>query len=660
MGFNPPKKLYCFVVSVGMKREIVSRSRSNYLAISDLLIGDVAMNFCNRFSPVRRSGAVGNNPGQSCYNTSGQGRRWSRLIIRGAALLAVLGIVLATYWPALSAGALYMDDTFYLGAPLLRQPSWTSVKTVFSEVLAPSVVKGYYQPLALISVMLDFFDPAAANNLRPFHRTTLLLHLMNVALVVILLYLLFRNWLTSGLLGLLYGLHPLNADAVLWIAERKAVLSTCFALWSLVLYVLYAQHADQTHHRDWKRYGASLLMYLCAVLSKPTAVPVVVLLLVLDYWPLMRLNRHTLLEKAPFFVICGLSAIVTVISQSRTLDAGRVEMMHPFYLPLVIAYSTGLYLFKIVWPAGLVYDYPFPQPFSLTNHEVLLCIMGTVAAIIMIAFSAHRMRAWLAGGLFFFIAISPALGIVRFTSSVVSNRFIYLPMVGLLLPFNWALNRVWNTSGRVLRVSGVRGVLVGIGAALAIGSVSVTRSYESQWHDTLTLLQYYLTKSPHDWKLHTRLGNEWVERGNYDSAIAEFRKAVHLNPDWAENHLNLGRALFTVGRFPEAQQAFAMALRQTPNEWRGHVLMGITLARQNNMEGGLKELEIAAQLSPTTAEVHYNIAVILAQQGKMDEAVKEYQETLRLDQYFLAAQKALDTIASSAKTMSGSIERMIF
>jgi hypothetical protein len=345
------------------------------------------------FISARNNGSVGNNHGQPSWDSAGR----KRLLTGGAVLLVVLGIVLATYWPALSAGALYMDDKFYLGAPETRNPSWASVKTIFGEVLAPTVVKGYYQPLALISTMLDFLDPAAANNLRPFHRTSLILHLLNVALVVILLYLLFGNWLMSGLLGLLYGLHPLNADVVLWIAERKAVLSTFFALWSLVLYVLYARHADQTHRRDWKLYGASLFMYVCAVLSKPTAVPVVALLLVLDYWPLMRLNRRTLFEKAPFLIVCCVSAIVTVISQSRSFDEGRVEMMHGLYMPFVIAYSIGLYLFKTICPTGLVYDHLFPLSFSATNPEVLLCILGTVAVIAGMAFSSYRTRAWLAG-----------------------------------------------------------------------------------------------------------------------------------------------------------------------------------------------------------------------------------------------------------------------
>ncbi len=563
-----------------------------------------------------------------------------------AVLATVLGIVLATYWPALSSGALFMDDRFYLGAPEVRNPGWASVQKIFGEVLAPTIVKGYYQPLALTSIMVDFLDPAAANNLRPFHRTSLLLHLLNVALVVVLLYLLFGNWMTSGLLGLLYGLHPLNADVVLWIAERKAVLSTFFALCSLVLYVLYARHADRTSHRDWKRYGVSLLMYVCAVLSKPTAVPVAVLLLVLDYWPLSRLNRRTLIEKTPFLIVCVMFAVVTVISQTQSFDAGKVPMMHLPYLPFIIAYSTGLYLFKTIWPAGPVYDYTFPQSFSLVNPEVLFYILCTAALIAAMIITARRTRALLAGGLFFFFAISPALGIVRFTSSAVSNRFIYLPMVGLLLPLAWALNRLWNTSAAGARVSKMRIALMGTGAVLAIGCACATRAYGSQWHDTPKLLQYYLIHSPNDYKLHTRMGNEWIERGDYSSAITEFAKAIRLNPYWAENHLNLGRALFTVGRFPDAQQAFAVALRLTPNDWRAYVLMGVTLSRMNNLDGALTEFETAARIAPMKAEIHYNIAGILSQQGRLDGAVKEYHETLRLDPQWQAAQNALDTIAS--------------
>ena len=560
----------------------------------------------------------------------------------------VIGIVLATYWPALSAQALYLDDDLYLGSPLVQQPSWSSVQRVFGEVLAPSAITGYYQPLALVSLMLDFLDPAAHNSLLPFHRTSLLLHLLNTALVVVLLYLLFGNWLTAAFVGLLYGLHPLNADAVLWIAERKTVLSTFFALAALVFYVMYARRADKKRGGDWKYYGAALLLYVFALLSKPTALPLAVLLPVLDYWPLNRLNRRTLLEKAPFLIVAGLFAVVTIISQQESGKTGSPDAAYLFgKLPLVICYALVLYVSKLVWPAGLVADYPFPPPpFTLMSTPVLVSVIGTLMLVVALALSARRTRAWLAGGLFFFIAIFPALGVIPFTSTIAANRFMYLPMIGLLLPLNWTLNRLWNTAVGALQVSGVRIILAVVGAILALACFGVTRAYMTPWQDTVTLLQYYLTQTPNQWKLHNRLGGEWLKRGNLDGAIAECMETVRLNPAWATNHLNLGRVLFMVGRFDEAQAAFAAALQLEPNNWQAHVLMGKTLSKKNELEGALKEFQTAAQLNPMLAEIHYDSADILARQGKLAEAVQEYQETLRLDPNYQEAQSALDAIAS--------------
>jgi Flp pilus assembly protein TadD len=573
---------------------------------------------------------------------------WARRlpVVPAVVLLAALAGVLATYWPALSAGALYMDDNFYIGNPLIQHPSWSTAKRIFGEVLSPSMVNGYYQPLSLLSVMLDFLDPAAQDGLLPFHRTTLLLHLLNVGLVVVLLHVLFHNWLVAGLLGVLYGVHPLNADAVLWIAERKTVLSTGFVLWSLLLYVAYVRHAEHTHHRDWKRYAASLLMYVGALLSKPTALPLVALLLVLDYWPLKRLTWRTLLEKVPFLMVACLSAAVTIISQARAGQGGGTQVMNPLYLPFIMAYCLGFYLRRTVWPAGLVSDYMAPRPFGLANIEVLATIGGVLAILAAILLSVRHTRAWLAGGLFFLIALLPTLGIVRFTSSLASNRSMYLPMLGLLLPLAWGLGRLWNTNRGTLQGSSVRVILGGVGVTLALGSASATRSYESHWRDSITLLHYYLTQTPNEWKLHTRLGNEWIQRRNYESAIVEFREAARLNPRWGENHLNLGRALIAVGEIAEAKRAFAAALQEVPGDWRAHMLMGTTLTRQNDLEGALKEFRTAAELAPTRAEPRFDIARTLAQQGKMDEAADAYRHTLRLAPGHGGALSALAAITS--------------
>jgi tetratricopeptide (TPR) repeat protein len=314
------------------------------------------------------------------------------------------------------------------------------------------------------------------------------------------------------------------------------------------------------------------------------------------------------------------------------------------YLPLILGYCSGFYLLKMIWPAGLVSDYPAPQPLGLANPEVLATVVAMTVVLAALVLSTRHTRAWVAGGLFFLVTVLPTLGLIRYTSSVAANRSMYLPMVGILLPLNWMLNRLWNRGVGALKVSGVRAMVVGVAVALATGNAWATRKYESHWNDSVTLLRYYLTQTPNEWKLHTRLGNEWIQRGDYPSAIAEFREAVRLNPRWTENQLNLGRALFTVGQYGEAKPAFEMALRQTPKDWRAHMLMGTTLTRQNDLEGALEEFRTAAGFAPNAAVARYNIGDILARQGKVDEAVEAYRQTLRIDPNYKPAKGALDTI----------------
>ena len=562
-------------------------------------------------------------------------------------LLVVIGIVLITYWPALSAQANYLDDDLYLGSRLLQHPSWESVQRFFGEVMAPSAVLGYYHPLALVSVMLDFLDPAATSSMLPFHRTSLILHLLNVTLVVMLLYLLFDHWLTAGFLGLLYGLHPLNADAVLWVAERKTVLSTFFALAALIFYVLYVQRTARNPGGGWRYYGAALFMYLCAALSKPTTLPLAMLLPLLDYWPFHRLDRRAWLEKIPFLVLAGLFAVVTIISQVQTAETGPPDIAYMFTVgPLVVCYALVLYFSKLVWPVGLVADYPFPKPFMLMEAPVLLGLGGTLVLVLALAFSARRTRAWLTGGLFFLLAIFPALGIIPFTSSIAANRFVYLPMVGLLLPINWALNRLWNMAVGTLQVSTMRMILTGVGVILALGCIGVTRAYIAPWQDTVTLFQYYLTQTPNEWKLHNRLGGEWLRRGQLDKALPECIETVRLNPGWTTGHLNLGRVYFFLGRFDDAQLSFAAALQLEPNNWQAHVLMAKALLNQDDLEGALKEFQAAGQINPLEPEIPYDIAEILVQQGKLADAVQHYQHALQLNPNYQEARSALDAIMS--------------
>jgi len=215
-------------------------------------------------------------PGQKSYP------QWAILVILS---LSVCACVAAAHWPALSAQALSFDDHEYMAEnPLVQNPGWSSARRFLTEVLEPSTIGGYYQPLNMISLMLDYALGGRPDNLLPFHRTSLALHMANTALVIVLLYLLFgRAWVAAGV-GLLFGLHPMTVETITWVGERKTLLAAFFALWSLIIYVYF------TRKGNWKLYFGCMVMYVLALMSKPTSLPLPAAMLLMDYWPLGRGN----------------------------------------------------------------------------------------------------------------------------------------------------------------------------------------------------------------------------------------------------------------------------------------------------------------------------------------------------------------------------------
>ncbi|MHC4067344.1 MAG: hypothetical protein ACYSUI_22970, partial [Planctomycetota bacterium] len=277
-------------------------------------------------------------------------------------VIAVAVIVLAVHWPALRAQGLSSDDGMYLTRNrLVQQPSWTSAGRFMNEVFEPSTVKGYYQPLTMISLMLDYAIAGQADDLRTFHRTSLALHVANTALVVVLVYLLFGQSWTAAIVGLVFGVHPLAVDPIAWVSERKTLLAAFFAFWCLVLYAGYVRKPNR------KLYAGAVLAYLLALMAKPTSTPLPLLLLLLDYWPLRRLSRKAVLDKIPLIAIGVAFMAITIISQSRAAFVRMPGEETPGRIPLILFHNVIFYLWKVVWPVSLSSHYPSPRPMGLSN-----------------------------------------------------------------------------------------------------------------------------------------------------------------------------------------------------------------------------------------------------------------------------------------------------
>jgi len=550
-------------------------------------------------------------------------------------MLVVGAVVLAVHWPVLSAQALSLDDDQYLTDNLLvQQPSWASARRFLTEVLEPSHMEGYYQPLTMISLMVDYALGGRSDNVRQFHRSSLALHVMNTALMIVLLYLLFSQvWLAAGV-GLLFGVHPLNIEAIAWVAERTTVLGSFFALLCLIFYVRYAAK------KNWKLYVASVVMYMLALMSKPTSLPVPLIMLLMDYWPLRRAKRsdnnrvfslfaRAVWEKLPFFALAGTFAFITFVSRGRLADSPLIMPTEYGFLkiPLVICHNIIFYLDKIVWPINLSPLYPFPRPLSISEPTILAGVIGTAVLIVLLVVSLRWTSAILTGWLIFFVALGPTMQIIGFSKAIAGDKYVYLPSVGLLMILMWILGRFCGFGKPAKRQILVVMVLL----LLSFGGSVATRRYLLHWRDTLGLYKYMLTLTPKSALVHNNLGTEYDQLGELDKAVEHLRKSIEYKPNYADAHGNLGSVLASLGKVDEAMSHFRHALKIKPNDAESHYNLGLALSEQGKFEQAISHYYEALRLKPIFYEACNNLGTALATLGRLDEGIKQFYRALEIN-----------------------------
>ncbi len=545
----------------------------------------------------------------------------SKTVLLGILILAVCTAVVIVHWPALSAQALSFDDNQYLADnELVKSPSLASAWLFLSQVLEPSTVGGYYQPLAMISLMLDYSIGGRVDNLMPFHRTSLALHAANTALIILLLYLLFGQAWIAAAVGLLFGLHPMTVEPIPWVGERKTLLAAFFALWCLILYVRYAEKKNS------RLYIGCFILYLLALMSKPTSTPLPLLMLLLDFWPLKQFKWRSLFEKIPFFALGGISAIITYISQTGTA-ASKPPIVIGRIL-FTICHDIVFYLYKIVWPANLSSHYPFPDPLNLSQPMVLAGVIGTCTLIPLLIISLRWTRAAFTGWLFFFLAILPTMQIVGFSNVIASDKFAYLPSVGLLMILTslliWFCSTV-NSQKPVLRYAAVIVTVLAAGSAQSV----VVRNYLVHWRNSVGLYEYMISLAPKAPSLHNGLGVALQSEGRLDEAIAEYRQSLKFGGDFSDTYYNIGNALRDQGKLDEAIVCYRQVLKIYPYDIDIYNNLGIIFQSQGRLEEAAGCFSKILQIKPDNAKAHYNLGMILQWQDKPEEAIDHFYQALK-------------------------------
>ena len=554
-------------------------------------------------------------------------------------------ITLLVYLPASRDGFVNYDDQDYVteNSAVQKGLTWPGIKWAFTTSHASN-----WHPLTWLSHMADCelfgLNPGA------HHLVNVLFHTVNAVLLLLLLFRMTGALWPAAFVAALFAWHPLHVESVAWISERKDVLSTFFALLTLLAYARYAQHVTSdmcqvtrtnsasspvTRHPS-RFYWLALLFFALGLMSKPMLVTLPFVMLLLDYWPLHRLSSgtgrpatalHLAWEKWPFFLLTIVSCVVTFLVQSqRSGDAvASLELVPLHYRFCNALVSYGLYLLKMVWPVGLAVFYPLP------GHLTWILMAAITSAVILVIISsfvwqAGRAHAYLpVGWLWFLGTLVPVIGLVQVGGAALADRYTYIPSIGVFIAVTFGLCDLADRFQFPKKAIATTAVLI-----LAT-SLILTENQLRYWHDSETLFAHALAVTKNNHVAHVNLGVALEQKGKLNEALAEYRAAEQLAPELYHIHNNLGNLLDNLGHPNEALIEYRWAVLLNPSLPSLHNGEGMILAELGRFDEGLCQFKEASRLDPTYPWAHLEIGKLRLKQGRDAEAIDELRAALRID-----------------------------
>ena len=544
-------------------------------------------------------------------------------------LLAVVTLVLynpVNHYPFVN----YDDDGYVTDNTHIRGISLETIRWAFT-----TTAEANYHPLTWLSHALDYqlFHLNAAGH----HFTNLAFHIANAVLLFLLLARATRRVPASLVVAALFAVHPINVESVAWVAERKNLLSTFFFFLTLWAYGWYVRNPD------WRRYLAVAGLFLMGLLSKPMVTTLPFVLLLLDYWPLGRIQGLSaepagagiplrqlpilklIVEKIPLFVLSAASAWVTMYVQ-RAGGAVRSGQQFPLGVRLensVVSYS--LYLWKMVWPAHLAVLYPHPGD-SLRAWQIalgILVVLGVSAMVFRYRSRRHLMVGWL----WFLGTLLPVIGLVQVGYQSMADRYAYIPLIGIFIMVVWGVEDL--AERRNLRAVWLTVPAVVLVLALTLG----TRRQLAYWDNGFDLWSHALEIDPNNFIAHDALGDAYLQQGNPDQAFAHFQVAAEIMPRDPWSHANLGAYLQQHGQLPAAIAQYLTTLNLT----RDQAMRALTYTNLGSAYRDLgdeadsrKSFDAAIAINPNQYNAYFGRAVLLRQQGRLAEAIADFSRSVAI------------------------------
>jgi tetratricopeptide (TPR) repeat protein len=596
-----------------------------------------------------RRGAATKRPGSN--NTAGAKAslpeapshpRW--LLVAVCLFLAVL--VWAVFGQTLHYGFINFDDDqqVYENPIILQGLNWHGIVQLFTHIDATT---SDWWPVNELSHMLDwqFYGPNAGGH----HLTNVLLHAATVILLFLTLLNLTGTLWRSAFVAAIFAIHPLRVESVAWVSERKDVLSGLFFMLTLWSYVQYVRQFQLRSSKAGIWYGLALGLFALGLMSKSMLVTLPFVLLLLDWWPLDRIQNEKLkikncwrllLEKIPFLLLTTAACAVTILAQRHT-NIESVQGVGLFGLAVNGLVAYVVYLGHMVYPVGLVLVY------SMGTRSSLWMMAGALLVLILIsvgAMAGRRKHPYLLVGWLWYLGMLVPVIMMQAGICVFADRYTYLPQIGLYILITWGAVELYGNWRHRRAVLGSAAV-----ATLAV-LLALARVQTAHWKDSISLWTHTLACASGNPLAHYNLGIALASQGKVTEAMQHYERALQLKPDIADAHINLGIALAGQGKVTEAMQHYERALQLEPDYPKANNNLGIALASQGKLAEAMQHYVRALELKPYYAEAHDSLGIALASQGKVAEAVQHYERALELKPDYAEAHNNLGiTLASQGK-----------
>jgi tetratricopeptide (TPR) repeat protein len=508
--------------------------------------------------------------------------------------------------------------------------TWETVGWAFTTYDAAN-----WHPLTWLSHATDY--QMFGENPAGHHADNLLLHAVNVALLFWVLFRATRYLGRSAMVAALFALHPINTETVVWIAERKNLLSMAFFLLALGAYGWYAS-AERA--RRLGRYLAVVLLFALALMAKPQVVTFPFVLLLWDYWPLRRIApaaadaatapsfSFLLLEKVPFLIMSAVSGLLTVRAQ---FDGGGFNPDYGLLLRLEnAAVSYVRYLGKALWPSQLAPMYPHPGA-SLPTWQ------AAAAAIVLLTISAlvwrERRRRYLpVGWLWFLGTLGPMIGIVQVGRQAMADRYAYLPFIGLFIMVCWGVAEIAEQR----RLAPARIAAASCLALLVLGAL--THRQIAYWSDNVTLWTHTTQVTTGNYEAEDNLGEALQKSGRADEALPHFQRAFQIYPAYPTTLMFLAVDDQRDGKLPEAIEKYKEVIRNTDNAVHQNAAiratafgnMGHAYRELGNLADARRALQSAVELNQKSFPVWMDLGLVSQRLDDPVQAARAYQQAMRL------------------------------